>query len=85
MVQLHVGQGLDIAVHKIEKKEDLPSTSKYIRFASLKTGELLKMLVRMMGAVLKIDREAINTLNECMSNMGIAFQIVDDVLNVSNS
>jgi octaprenyl-diphosphate synthase len=27
MVGLHIGQGLDIAVHKIEKKEDLPSTN----------------------------------------------------------
>jgi geranylgeranyl pyrophosphate synthase len=45
----------------------------------------MKMLVRMVGAVLKVDQEGIRLLAECMSNVGIAYQIVDDVLNVSNS
>jgi geranylgeranyl pyrophosphate synthase len=43
------------------------------------------MLVKMMGAVMQIDNEATNLLTECMNNVGIAFQIIDDVLNVANS
>lgn len=40
------------------------------------------MLVRMVGAVMQINNQSIKLLTQCMSNVGIAFQIIDDVLNV---
>lgn len=43
------------------------------------------MLVKMMGAVMDIDQQAVAKLTSCMNNVGIAFQIVDDILNVANS
>lgn len=85
MTLCHIGQGLDIKNHKANSKEDLPSTEEYIKLTSLKTGGLLRMLVKMMGAVMSVSQEAIDKLAECMNNVGIAFQIIDDVLNVENS
>jgi geranylgeranyl pyrophosphate synthase len=49
MMWCHVGQGLDIKYHKAEKKEDLPSLEEYIKLVSMKTGGLMKMLVKMLG------------------------------------
>lgn len=38
-----------------------------------------------MGAVMGISQAAVDKLTECMNYVGIAFQIIDDVLNVANS
>jgi geranylgeranyl pyrophosphate synthase len=54
MTLCHIGQGLDIKSHKSSSKADLPSTEDYIKLTSLKTGGLLRMLVKMMGAVMGI-------------------------------
>ncbi len=55
MTLCHIGQGLDIKFHKVTVKDDLPSTEDYMKLTSLKTGGLLRMLVKMMGAVMSID------------------------------
>ena len=54
MIECHIGQGLDIQYHKIERKEDLPLAEEYIKLTSLKTGGLMKMLVKMVGAIMQI-------------------------------
>jgi geranylgeranyl pyrophosphate synthase len=79
-----MGQGQDIMVHKITKAADLPKREEYFRMTSAKTGSLLRMLVLMSGVVLDIDRESMDLLVSCMTNVGISFQITDDVLNVMN-
>jgi geranylgeranyl pyrophosphate synthase len=43
------------------------------------------MLVKMMGAVMGIGQEPLEKLTDCMTNVGVAFQIIDDILNVANS
>ena len=45
----------------------------------------MRMLVKMLGAIMKINKESVAVLADCMTNVGIAFQIIDDVLNVSGS
>lgn len=85
MTLCHIGQGLDIKNHKLTTKAEMPTTEEYIKLTLLKTGGLLRMLVKMMGAVMNIDQQAVDKLTECMNNVGIAFQIIDDILNVANS
>ena len=84
LVEGHIGQGLDIQCHKAEKKEELPSREEYIKFVGQKTGGLMKMMVEMLGIVLKLDEEAIGLITECMNYIGISFQITDDILNIEN-
>lgn len=43
----------------------------------------MKMLVKMLGVSMEIDTQSVSILTECMSNVGIAFQIIDDLLNVT--
>ena len=42
------------------------------------------MLVDLVGAVLEVPQEKLSLLREALSHMGVAFQITDDVLNLSN-
>lgn len=43
------------------------------------------MLVRMIGAVMGISQAAVDKLSECINYVGIAFQIMNDILNVANA
>ena len=45
----------------------------------------MKMLVKMLGVSMEIDAQSVEILTECMSNVGIAFQIIDDLLNVTST
>lgn len=61
----------------------MPSVEEYIKIVSMKTAGLMKMLVKMLGVSMEIDTQSVSILTECMSNVGIAFQIIDDLLNVT--
>jgi geranylgeranyl pyrophosphate synthase len=50
---------------------------------SAKTSSLLRMMVKMIGVVLDIDRNVINVLVHLMNYVGISFQITDDILNLT--
>jgi geranylgeranyl pyrophosphate synthase len=40
------------------------------------------MLVAMLGVILELPSQEIKYLEVCMTNIGIAFQIADDLLNI---
>lgn len=82
MTECHVGQGLDVHTHRATSEEQLPSREEYFRITALKTGGLLRMLVRMVAVVLAIPEPALQELLTCMSHIGIAYQIADDMLNL---
>jgi geranylgeranyl pyrophosphate synthase len=50
---------------------------------SAKTSSLLRMMVKMIGVVMNIDRNVINVLAHLMNYVGISFQITDDILNLT--
>ena len=85
MTECHIGQGLDVYTHRATSEKDLPSREEYFRITALKTGGLLRMLVRMIAAVLSIPEPSLKELLTCMSHIGIAYQIADDMLNLSRS
>lgn len=57
----------------------------YFRVTSAKTGSLLRMMVEMVGVILKIEKKTIDILKEIMTNIGISFQITDDTLNLKQT
>ena len=57
----------------------------YFRVTSAKTGSLLRMMVGMVGVILKIEKKTIEILKEIMTNIGISFQITDDTLNLKQT
>lgn len=81
MLRLHVGQGTDIYWHKANNKKALER--QYIAMCINKSGTLLRLSAK-MGAILgKGANEQIYALGKFAESLGVAFQIQDDILNLS--
>ncbi|MDR2098267.1 MAG: polyprenyl synthetase family protein [Spirochaetaceae bacterium] len=84
---LHLGQSLDIAWHR--NIETLPSVADYYRMCALKTGVLARFAVNAgyLSASLSAadglaDAPALPELEKAARNLGVGFQILDDVKNL---
>jgi octaprenyl-diphosphate synthase len=81
--RLHLGQALDIAWHKDESA--MPSLEEYNLMCSLKTGSLAR-LAAMLGtfaAKPPASREIAEVFGNASEKLGVGFQIMDDVKNLS--
>ncbi len=82
MIKLAFGQGTDIHWHK-GKKHDI-TENQYLQMCAYKTGTLAKMSAK-LGAILgNSSKEQVNALGEFAESIGVAFQIQDDILNITN-
>ena len=81
VTKLHIGQGLDILWHR--DKDYIPSVDEYMTMCSFKTGGLSHLSgclgVRAGGGSEEIARAMGNA---CLQ-MGVGFQILDDVINLT--
>lgn len=75
------GQALDI---KNEQKKDL-NEDDLIQICLLKTGALLRAACKMGCIIAGADEKKIMKADEFAKNIGLAFQIVDDVLDVTGT
>jgi geranylgeranyl diphosphate synthase type 3/geranylgeranyl diphosphate synthase type I len=83
MVQLHIGQGWDILWHNIDRLEgQYPTEDQYLQMTAHKTGVLARLSSRMVCATLEASEAHTETLISFVENMGVAFQIQDDILNL---
>ncbi len=81
MLKLSFGQGMDIFWHK--GKKDVVSKEHYLQMCSYKTGTLARLSAR-FGAILGgADAKLEVLLGDFANTIGVAFQIHDDVLNLS--
>lgn len=79
---LHIGQGLDIQWHR--DFYFFPSVEQYFLMCRLKTGSLAGLSAR-MGAVLGgASNEAAEAIGKLCEDFGVAFQIIDDVKNLTS-
>jgi len=84
MRNLHYGQALDITWHKgILKKE--PSVDEYLQMTAFKTGTLARMAARMAVALSGKDEEIETKFGRFAESIGIAFQIQDDLLDITTT
>ncbi|MCK4997701.1 polyprenyl synthetase family protein [Candidatus Pacearchaeota archaeon] len=82
MVKLHFGQGMDIFWHKGNK---IPNEKQYLQMCAFKTGTLSRMSAK-LGAILAGATDSqIDALGNFAESIGIAFQIQDDILNITPS
>jgi len=80
MLNVHLGQGLDIYWHQGKKN---PTIDEYLQMCAYKTGVLARLSAR-LGALLSGGSEAfINSIGRFAEAIGVAFQIQDDLLNLS--
>jgi geranylgeranyl pyrophosphate synthase len=83
IMQLHIGQAWDILWHNTDKLEgEYPTEAQYLQMTAHKTGALARLTTRMMCAYVKAPQEQREILSEFVENVGVAFQIQDDLLNL---
>ena len=79
--RLHLGQGLDIQWHR--DPGAYPSREAYLRMCRFKTGSLAALAGQAGAALAGASEETRNLLGNLMEDMGVAFQILDDVTNLT--
>ncbi len=79
--RLHLGQAMDISWHADD--DYIPTKEEYLAMINLKTGSLAR-LAGELGAIATgcSERQAVK-YGELMAQMGVSFQILDDVKNLS--
>ena len=81
MRRLHFGQGLDIQWHRDHAYT--PSRSEYLQMCRFKTGSLARLAARLGVAAGGGSGEQAERLGLICEEMGVAFQILDDVKNLT--
>ncbi|MGQ4892137.1 MAG: polyprenyl synthetase family protein [Candidatus Njordarchaeia archaeon] len=76
MIKLCDGQAYDLTFEKLEK---VPIED-YYSMISKKTAALIRTAARLGGIVAKADRKYVDLLGEFGEKIGIAFQMVDDII-----
>jgi geranylgeranyl pyrophosphate synthase len=81
MIRLHFGQGLDIYWHNNGRgiTEDL-----YLQMCAFKTGALARLAARIGSSLGTASKKQVKALVEFAESLGVAFQIQDDILNITN-
>lgn len=83
MIKLAFGQGTDIYWHNNNNCN--VTENQYLQMCAYKTGTLARMSAK-LGAILgNATKEQINALGKFAESIGIAFQIQDDILNITNT
>jgi farnesyl diphosphate synthase len=72
------GQAIDL--QHVGKKMDLPALE---RMHAMKTGALLNCAVRLGGITAQLPQEALASLHSYAQALGLAFQVVDDILDAT--
>ena len=81
MTNVHLGQGMDIYWHRGKKRK--MEEKEYLRMTSFKTGSLARLTAR-LACIFSGAKESVSKkLEKAAEKIGIAFQIQDDILDVT--
>ena len=80
MRRLHFGQGLDIQWHNDHAL--LPSHDEYLQMCRFKTGALSRLAAEIGAASAGAEPAAVEAVGELWEDIGVGFQILDDVKNL---
>ncbi len=83
MVRLGFGQATDIYWHKHPDNAKGITEQQYLEMCYNKTGCLARMSAKLAAIISKADEETINKIGNFAGTIGVAFQIQDDILNLT--
>lgn len=83
MLNLHFGQGWDIWWHRGGKQD--VSEKEYLQMCAYKTGTLARMAAKLAAVLAGASQKQVDSLGKFAESIGVAFQIQDDLLNISES
>ncbi len=83
MINLSMGQAMDIAWHRgIANADDL-SEEDYLQMCAYKTGTLARMAAKMAAVLAGAEQTLVEKLGRFAESIGVAFQMQDDILDLT--
>lgn len=83
MINLSLGQAMDIAWHKGVANADRISEKDYLQMCAYKTGTLARLSAKLAAVLADASNDKIEKLGHFAESIGIAFQIQDDALDLT--
>jgi len=83
MINLSFGQAKDIAWHKGLANADNITEEQYLQMCAYKTGTLARMSAKIAAVLSGADDKQVELLGSFAESLGVAFQIQDDILNLT--
>jgi geranylgeranyl pyrophosphate synthase len=83
MINLGLGQAMDIAWHKGLANADQINEEDYLQMCAYKTGTLTRMAAKMAAVLADADENLVEKLGTFAESIGVAFQIQDDILDLT--
>jgi geranylgeranyl pyrophosphate synthase len=83
MISLSMGQAMDIAWHRGIADADKIDEEDYLQMCAYKTGTLARMSAKIAAVLADADEELTDKLGRFAESIGIAFQMQDDILDLT--
>jgi geranylgeranyl diphosphate synthase type I len=84
MINLSLGQAMDIAWHRGLANADLITEAQYLQMCAYKTGTLARMAAKMAAVLANADENVVEKMGRFAQTVGVAFQIQDDILDLTS-
>jgi geranylgeranyl diphosphate synthase type I len=82
MINLSLGQAMDIAWHRGLADVEKIGEKDYLQMCAYKTGTLARMAAKIAAVLADANEELVEKLGGFAENLGVAFQMQDDVLDL---
>jgi len=83
MINLSMGQAMDIAWHRGIANADSLTEADYLQMCAYKTGTLARMAAKLAAVLAGANKELVEKLGRYAESIGVAFQMQDDVLDLT--
>ncbi|MCL1978076.1 MAG: polyprenyl synthetase family protein [Candidatus Bathyarchaeota archaeon] len=83
MINLSMGQAMDITWHRSLANADNISEYDYLQMCAYKTGTLARMAAKMAAVFSGVEKSLVDKLGKFAESIGVAFQMQDDVLDLT--
>jgi len=84
MISLNLGQAMDIAWHRGLADANSIDEKDYLQMCAYKTGTLARMAAKMAAVISDANEELVEKLGLFAESIGIAFQMQDDILDLTS-
>ena len=84
MINLGLGQAMDIAWHRGLADADKIDENDYMQMCAYKTGTLARMAAKMAAVLADADAMLVEKLGHFAESVGVAFQMQDDILDLTS-
>lgn len=83
MINLSIGQAMDIAWHRGIANADGILEADYMQMCAYKTGTLARMAARLAAVLAGANAKLVEKLGQFAESIGVAFQMQDDILDLT--